>query len=203
MGCDIHEWVEVRDPSANDVGPWKLSSYDPELFRNYDMFAILANVRNGHGFAGVKTGEGFIPISMPRGVPEDASDEYKHQVEEWGVDGHSHSWLTLREIREFDWNQTTEKQGWVDASEYQTFKREGRPRSWSGGVGGGSVKHVTNEQMDEIVAKGGEPGFSYYTLVKWTIKYRDYCGYLLDEVLPEMAKLGEPDDVRLVFFFDN
>lgn len=48
---------------------------DPDDGRNYDWFSILADVRNGYGFAGVETGEGFKVISEPRGIPDDASIE--------------------------------------------------------------------------------------------------------------------------------
>ena len=48
-------------------------NYEPYGDRNYNLFAILANVRNGTAFAGCKTGEGFNPISNPKGVPSDAS----------------------------------------------------------------------------------------------------------------------------------
>lgn len=202
MGCDIHEWVEVRDPGCNDVGPWKMSTYSPELWRNYDMFAILANVRNGHGFAGVKTGESFNPICEPKGVPEDASPEYLAEVEQWDADGHSHSWFTVQELLDYDWNQETQKQGWCSASEYLVFKEKGAPTSYSGGVMGGQIKHVSNEEMDRLI-ESGQSTVNHYTLVKWKIKYKDHCQQLLEEVLPKLRELGPPEDVRLVFFFDN
>ncbi len=43
--------------------------------RHYDVFAMLANVRNGFGFAGVDTGDGFEPLSDGRGLPADLSSE--------------------------------------------------------------------------------------------------------------------------------
>ena len=49
--------------------------------RNYALFAALAGVRG--------------PGPAPLGVPDDASDMARMAVEEWGGDGHSHSWLTL------------------------------------------------------------------------------------------------------------
>lgn len=84
MGCDIHLTVEAfRDGSwrcvPNDCGDW----YDN---RNYDVFAILADVRNGSGFAGVSTGEGFAPIAPRRGIPADACVEYLRSV--CGVDAY-------------------------------------------------------------------------------------------------------------------
>ena len=62
MGTDIHsiaqvkrdgQWVTVAIGIAGDQ-------------RNYNTFAMLANVRNGRGFAGCWTSTGF-----PRGLPED------------------------------------------------------------------------------------------------------------------------------------
>lgn len=47
----------------------------PSDSRNYDWFSILADVRNGIGFAGVKTGGRFSVISSPRGLPEDISND--------------------------------------------------------------------------------------------------------------------------------
>lgn len=52
-------------------------SHPTDIGRNYNLFSILANVRNGVGFAGCKTGEGFEPIAMPRGFPADASPAVK------------------------------------------------------------------------------------------------------------------------------
>lgn len=43
--------------------------------RNYNVFAVLADVRNGRGFGGHRTGSGFEPIASRRGVPFDMSDE--------------------------------------------------------------------------------------------------------------------------------
>lgn len=78
MGCDIHLFVEVR-PAAEGHRFWKkvdrcvrlLDKWDYTVTerqlrfdegRNYDMFAQMADVRNGTGFAGVDMGDGFIPI---------------------------------------------------------------------------------------------------------------------------------------------
>jgi hypothetical protein len=43
--------------------------------RVYDVFAILADVRNGYGFAGVTSSSGFDPIAPGRGLPDDLSRE--------------------------------------------------------------------------------------------------------------------------------
>ena len=78
MGCDIHGWIEkkVYDKWVA-VGEFRGCG----LERNYERFAQLAGVR----------GEG----PDPKGVPEDVSDTAKFHIDEWGVDGHSHSYMDL------------------------------------------------------------------------------------------------------------
>lgn len=93
---------------------WEKDNYGPTVYkgwayegRNYDLFAILADVRNGYGFAGSYTGEGFKPISDPKGLPEDISEEIKKRSDDYGSNGHSHSWFTVKELTEYDWEQET------------------------------------------------------------------------------------------------
>lgn len=96
MGCDIHMHVEHRigdtwkyvDPSSIEIWGW----------RNYELFSALAGVRNRFG---------VVPIFEPRGVPDDVSQEVAKESEEWGVDGHSHTHLSLTELTLWEgWRQT-------------------------------------------------------------------------------------------------
>jgi len=236
MGCDIHTNVEVRQPD----GSWKnfhawnkeddYLSPENELLsnRNYDLFAILADVRNGRGFAGVKTGEGFNPIFEPRGVPEDASPEYRAWAEQWDGDGHSHSWVTVAEMMAYDWTQTTQKVGVVSLQEWAQYKVNGSPSSWAGNVMGKGIRHFSiaevegaflSSKMDiwkiyhadetamtrfkEELSKEGLPFREAFTTVRWKIPYYRAGRELLSEVLPQLWRLGKPEDVRLCFFFDN
>lgn len=197
MGCDIHlhvekkvngKWVEVPD-----VG------YDN---RNYKVFAILANVRNGYGFAGCPTGRGFKSISEPKGLPDDASKEVKEHSESWGVDGHSHSYLTLKELEAYDWDQVTWLQGVINANEYLVFKKEGRPRGWSGGVFGANVRNISQEQMEAEI-KAGTADCNTYCSVEWRVTYRECAQHFIEDMFPKMRALGKPENVRIVFWFDN
>src|ERR1700760_96312 len=93
MGTDIHLYVEKRGPAGwISCDTWEKDDYEPHRLtvpygkhfysdRSYDTFAILADVRNGHGFAGVSTGEGFTPVSMPKGLPGDLSPELAAEAE--------------------------------------------------------------------------------------------------------------------------
>jgi hypothetical protein len=240
MGCDIHLYVEKRD--AN--GTWKAIDnfkreepdegeetgrlhveYREQFYngRNYNLFAILADVRNGRGFAGIKTGEGFNPIADPRGVPDDASPEYKEIVEQWDCDGHSHSYHTLRQLLDYDWTQVTNLQGWTDAVSWVKWTRWKRkngegPDEYCGGVSGSGIQHVTAEEMDQLLApvakvygpereKFAEQHRNVYALAKWEEPYHVAAGSFFRETVPRLLKVAGGttglDDVRIVFFFDN
>lgn len=169
MGCDIHLYVERRDQDGiwHSLDTWNDDPDEPgrksvykwgpgfeqlagPIYRerNYDLFAILADVRNGRGFAGCDTGDGFNPIAAPRGVPDDASPEYAAEVASWDGNGHSHSWLTLGELLCYDWTQTTKRRGWVGPSDWARWRDYGRPDSWCGDIWGGKVTHHSNADFE-------------------------------------------------------
>ena len=209
-------------------------AYDKRLYssRNYDLFAILADVRNGRGFADVMTGYGFNPISPPRGVPVDCCPEYSREVERWDGDGHSHSWLILEEILSFDWNQKARKVGWVDPIEWTHWRDYGSPKKWSGCVDGGNVRHVSTEDFEtawqQLRELRGWPkqcyasahlntygteelqafielvgGGSPYTRVEWDINYYEHAREFWSSTIPRLLHIRKSGEVRCVFFFDN
>jgi hypothetical protein len=265
MGCDIHLYVERKvDDKWVNADKWTPDpyydeedganplhvDYDDRFYRgrNYDLFGMLANVRNGHGFAGCDTGDGFKPIATPRGLPADVSAEVRAESDRWDGDGHSHSWFTLAELKAYDWQgQKTKHRGWVDPWNFTLWQRDGKPQAWSGGVSGGRVEHISNQQMARII-DGGDIAFegeepaagswdgrayttsfqrkmkgvgvfpagsigsdlterptSYYTLVEWEESYADCAGKFLTETMPKLEALcyGKPENVRIVFWFDN
>lgn len=173
--------------------------------RNYDVFSILADVRNGYGFAGVKTGAGFNPISEPKGLPDNVSTLVYEASDAWGIDGHSHSYLTLRELLEYDWNQVTQHTGYVSKEYYKTFKEKGKPDSWSAGVWGADVKFITNQEMDEILNGSSPDTPQTYTHVVWDEPYYVSADNFYTKSIPMLKELsdGKPDDIRIVFWFDN
>jgi hypothetical protein len=85
MGCDIHLFVEVK---VNEK--WHCYNH-PNVYRCYDLFAKMAGVR------GEET-----PIATPRGLPSDVTEIVAFASQDYGVDGHSHSYLTSTEIQELE-----------------------------------------------------------------------------------------------------
>ncbi len=228
MGCDIHLQVERRvngkwtrvEKLPPRVCSWcggkghyehrpkedpcywcKGSGADTRPFndRNYEVFAILANVRNDGN---------VTPIADPRGLPEDCTHSGTGGREaDYEYGDHSFSWLTLRELLAYDWKQECKDEGFVDQ---ETFKKwdaagaKGNPQSWSGGVGGRAVVHVSNADMRRRISTPYpfQADESAYTLIQWTYKVNDYAKHFLD-FMEVIRTLGEPDDVRIVFGFDS
>lgn len=233
MGCDIHHYEEVRSEDGDwasvqklvkneyyeqypdEERPMVLDHYgydDPRrLWRCYDLFAILANVRNGRGFAGCLTGAGFNSIVEPRGLPDDVSDVIKSESDSWGMDGHSHSWLTLKEILDYDWDQRTTNYGMLSWNEYEHWVKtrtedQPSPMSYSGDVWGRDIKKVSVEQF-EMWEKNPESRpqnpENYYARASWGISYRQAVGGRFWDYVEYLKTLGKPEDVRMVFWFDN
>lgn len=99
MGCDIHVYAEQRvDGKWQHVGgidrwDWP-NEFEPLEERWYAMFAVLAGVRDNWG---VK------PIAEPRRLPADMSAEVFLAADHLVPDGHTYSWITAREFKEYDW----------------------------------------------------------------------------------------------------
>lgn len=226
MGCDIHIYVEQR---VNGV--WEQVSDDIDNGRNYDLFSILADVRNGRGFAGVDTGDGYVPISEPKGMPEDVSKGLIENVC-WDYD-HSHSYLSLRELIEYDWTQVTTKRFQISAAGYYRWytdyfgRRKGNmPNSFSGAVLGRNVTHISEGDMERLMPKLKElwPNPNYdpkpenaeeldsilkhkVVMAKFEQAYFKRCSGWWSESMPLLCSYvpegGSIDDVRIVFWFDN
>ena len=194
---------------------YELGDKAPEVYRdwiydgrNYDLFAILADVRNGRGFAGVVTGEGFIPIFKPRGVPENASEEYRKWSDDWDGDGHSHSYHTVRQLINFQhWKEDIIHYGIVTEEEYKIFKEKGMPESYCGGMSGPDIVEISNESLEAIISgeAAREADKHYITRVQWKEGYWLAVGGFYTESIPKLRELARDDldSVRIVFFFDN
>ena len=102
MGCDIHAMIEGKYHWTS-IGAWHWQSCgEVRISRNYSLFAKLADVRNY---------DGIEPISKPRfealaalkeSDDERCSDAFRRWASDFGVDGHSHSYVTLDELQTAD-----------------------------------------------------------------------------------------------------
>lgn len=171
MGCDIHAFAEKRkDKKAKwvlvtDVFP--LSDFDKDWYkkekgdhpfdwRQYGMYGFLADVRN----------YSHVPvIAEPKWViPEDATKEVKEEFEKWNGDAHTATWLTAKQLLDFDYDQVF----------------------WD--------KRVTRDGDGAAEANEGEG--EHLTI-------REFLGEEYFEHLETLKSLGDPENVRVIFWFDN
>lgn len=208
MGCDIHFHVETRE---YDDQPWR-SVYRPEKKdwgadnyygysgRNYRLFAMLADVRNDGGIE---------PICTPRGLPKDLSADVAADYECWRGDAHSSTHFLLPELLAFDWGREATIRGLLSRAEYEDWTKrravdpKAWPSSWCGGVGGNNTAVVTQAQAE----RGEWPeGKNAYVECIWRDSYKSACGGF-DKTLERLEELaavvGGPQNVRVVFWFDN
>lgn len=229
MGCDIHCYAEVRKDGqwtpgqAMQKNEWYTPGVNdgeaeyvlPRIYgdRNYRLFSILADVRNYFD---------LHPIDDVRGLPVDVSSEVQAISDDWGEDGHSHSFFTLAELFTYDWTQTAALSGYIDAVEYVNWTRYKRgegegPESWCADT---SAAKVPEEEMAgrltgvdayqrkeaieaELVRRGL---YRTYTHVSWTLPYYKMCRDFWSDVIPQLLTMATEqryDDVRIVFWFDN
>lgn len=248
MGTDIHIYVEVCDTDAQEGGcqNWKsaqqweidedgwLNTTDKPSFslnRNYRLFAMLADVRNGTGFAGVDMGDALNPIDYPRDIPFDASPQVHQKYAAWGDDAHSASWFTVDELLEYDWTQSVVNRGVMSGVDYWKWSLYNKPygdppTNYSGDIFGPNIIKITQEEADIAIKKTVDgllekvkPGqiVSYdervaaieaamkntYVSVSWKEYYYQMASEFLSEFMPRLWRLGKPEHVRIVFWFDN
>lgn len=180
MGCDIHAVIERRTKTHSGGHEW-LHSGDPDIGRNYDIFAALAGVRNGVG---------MVPVAEPRGLPAFDADERDDRpcsemvnlAERYGVDGHSASWLTLAELKAFDTEQVVHDDRLILARD-----DDGRVTAMCAATSGEHLGPVGETKI--LRWPGEDEPTAWLRLIRYM----------------EQAKWdGQTDDeVRLVFFFDN
>lgn len=87
MGCDIHIIVETK---WNHSDQWQNEGLELSAWRNYELFAKLANVRNDYN-------KYIVPIAEARGLPSDVTDVAKEILN--NPDYHSHSWISAEEFK--------------------------------------------------------------------------------------------------------
>lgn len=177
MGADIHVYVEVK---LNDKWEYFSEKYfstyyqsdidkliSPFDWRSYSMFSFLAGVRNSCD---------VIPIKEPTySLPEDISEYIKSEWEEnWKGDGHSISFLTIRELIEFDYNKNIDSD--TNSRRILVEKIPNNNTTYNGN---------NDDFFSDYYDLLGGPDSMFFTHLK------------------ELCKLGSLDDVRIIFWFDN
>ena len=250
MGTDIHMLAEYRATQSDPWGiltapnavkdDWEKEYYNKEPTdpwrhnrwrycwyngRNYNLFGQLADVRNGIGFAGVDLGDGWVPISEPRGLPADlsqkarqlhaaADDDTAPQEDSFWLGYENQSWLDGNDLRNYDLTRTSKIRGVVSLEDWKewwnrTKGAEPFVGSYSGGISGPKIVTLTQKEvLDRLTAAGGSivtaDETKLYVQAEWSTTYRDASPWFWDTVVPALlANVIDPGNVRLVFGFDS
>ena len=160
MGCDIHGLFEAKEKKTGKWLPFRAVSEG----RSYEWFGVVAGVRR----------QGIAVVDTDRGIPDDTCDLWQSYCEDWGIDLHSHTWLTPSEVNSA--NQALRDHVRRVFSEELANDYEEVP--------------TPDEQMTEIIMGFGYPDNK---TIPWAGTIRDFIG--------ENADIEEC--VRYVIAFDN
>lgn len=221
MGTDIHAVWQKRN---NPAEAWQDIPSNWEQDRHYQLFAVLANVHNGYGFAGCPTGQSITPISNPRGLPKDfhTTDQEFYQVAienippgdhefffkcgyvkengkvNYSMGDHSHSWLSAAEMLEwFKFAPPIIKTGIISREVYNKWDNKSAPAEYCV-IYGPDVVLTTVDNL----ASGNSPRNWTHIQVQWEEHLRLTLAYFFDEV-QRLVDLHYPAEIRLVFGFDS
>lgn len=231
MGCDIHIICEVKENGTWIVNPVKIFPYEkwdqvydkeiknifyavePESYRWYAWFSLLVGVRKSTD----------LPNIVPeRGVPEDATTEWKNYVDVWSGELHSVSYVTLEDFDTFDWSLTTPLNALVSFEDYKRLKgTRSRPETFN------SFRNLSKNEVeiseqeadlilsDELFHVTDRRGYG-----DTTVKHISECNLVIDyewdqpltlmfaekfdSIINPMRALKEQyEDVRIMIGFDN
>jgi hypothetical protein len=155
--------TETRNGDGRSLHPGEISEPRGLSDRNYDVFAILAGVRNAVGFAGVKTAETkFVPIDSPRGVPHDVSEGIRDLLDANALGEHSFSYVSLKELAAVEWEtRSVTKRGVMGREEYERRQLERLsvadvppPEEYSGAVMGQNIVTLTENEYKSLLELG-------------------------------------------------
>ena len=243
MGCDIHLNVEVVTKKTEQYTSWSLIQNEMCVLdygsrnyinlgwgegRNYNSFAMLANVRNYSSYENREPL--YEPMSEPKGTPNDMSEELSSLYHGWGCDAHSASYFTLKELVDFKNNgyfkKTVTHTGKVMIDEFDDYwteiieSQDGHnlvlkrcPKSYAGSIYSPTKKDkIYNIEFHETYEAGS--GFliklidnikslvdnSFY---KYAFKDCIYLPKYDNNLSYEENQALKYENFRIVFWFDN
>lgn len=206
MGTDVHAiWQKKTENGWEDI----YSNWDQD--RDYLLFAVLADVRNGMVF------DPIIPISKPRGFPSDFTlvedghpiqsqscvpnwkQKYYRENDPFWMGDHSYTWLSGKEM--LDWYETEGKKeqrtgGFLSRHTYEKWDKKTEPESYCSGIWNKTFVIISEDDSEEI------KNADNWTHIQctWSYTIGEKLSYFFDEVRRLVEIHGE---IRLVAGFDS
>lgn len=167
--------------------------------------------------AGIISGSGHVPFHSKYGVPIDASEMLMDNARRAPHESFGYSWLTLREIEQFDWDKCIMRSGFVSIKGWCQYKKFGRPKNWLNSVYR-YEKIVDQSKMDEWISKYDIDCDNMselihlaekfrikdvYCQIEWSQSYKDMGKSFLDTVVKYLQENsgGNSNNVRIVYWF--
>lgn len=181
-----------------DLILWHCEFDDEFDERNYNRFAILAGVRNAYDY----------DFGEPKGLPDDVSLVIKMLDDQFG-EGHSHSWITLHELLDFNWEEKLVHSGYFNPIVFRYHLSDilnNNIRYFPEKPFESKIVEISKDVMIKYLA--GHCDFfnesnHYYTKIEQYGTYKqEFGGKYLDKLISRLQSFGDPDDVRIVFWFD-
>jgi hypothetical protein len=203
-----HQWTEHR--KRLDAGAVEM----PRCFdnRNYNLFGILGNVRNGHGFAGIVTGDPWPPLTDQRGITadslakedDDGDEDDENDLTVW-IGDHSFTYISLEELLSYEWDGTvTRRRGMVAFPVWQTWvndpNAEPSPFPRCGGITGPNVEIISEADAHRRTENLHD---SLYVETTWSETARQATNNWIGEVGPVLDRIAGRQALRLVMGFDS
>lgn len=223
MGTDIHMAIEYRPDSA-----WlrwgELVANPLHEFDATESELVYKNVyeerdRRVFSVLGLVNGVTANPVHPLRGLPDDCSESIRHEL---NADYHSHSHLTLAELRAYDWTQPVCFTARVSALDYAQWKHSSSPLPLvlSSGLASDDLTEEElvafaarintaelNPQDDIRISEHMQHTREYpHGRVAISLPAATACAGFLEAVMPTLKNLAADvgdENVRLVFAFDS
>ena len=150
---------------------------------SYELYAALVGYYRQELYHLGHTEE-IVPLSKPRGFPEDMNTVYKAYFDDtWTSLNRYLTWFMVQEIIDYDWNKKFPPCiGYVKNQYVHLFD--------------GSACFPDSLPDEESVYMMKKEGT---TDVSWVESYRDFVG-CVDWFIEELLKLGNPEQVRIIFW---
>lgn len=153
----------------------------------YELYAALVGYYHRAIYHFAHTEE-IVPLSKPRGFPKDMNAVYKEYFEDdsWLSSQNCYlTWFMVQEVIDYDWDRKfPPRTGYVKNQYAHLFCS--------------SASFPDAFPDDEPVYYRKKEG---YTEVSWVQSYREFVG-CADWFIEELLKLGNPEEVRIIFWLE-